>query len=221
MLTALRSPQTSPRGHARCSGAANPRTSACRHGTAWLSTANPGTAMQQQHARSCPATPPLQTFIWCCKPSHSHTPALQILAHSCTSTTNPGTATRQHCKPTHTHAAALQTLAQPRTSTANPHATTHHHCKPSLPAALTLQTLFLPAPLLQSLAQLHADTASPHPSAWAHRTPSHTRAGGAVRPCAPVLAAAGPGSWPRVTADPPEPACPPRRAAASGGPGNN
>lgn len=173
-----------------------------------------------------------------CKPWHGHAAAahtllpchpatanlhlvLQTLAQPHASPANPRTLVHQHNKPRHSHTPALQTHTHSCSSTANPRATTHQHCKPSLPAALTLQTLFLPAPLLQSLAQLHADTASPHPSAWAHRTPSHTRAGGAVRPCAPVLAAAGPGSWPRVTADPPEPACPPRRAAASGGPGNN
>lgn len=133
MLTALRSPQTSPRGHARCSGAANPRTSVCRHGTGWLSTANPGTAMHQQHCRLLPCHPAAANLHL----------VLQTLAQPHARPANPHTLMRQHCKPWHNHAAALQTLAPCCPDTANPlsaHPTapipltaTCRHRKPSSP----------------------------------------------------------------------------------------
>lgn len=156
-----------------------------------------------------------------CKPWHGHAPAAPQAPALPPRRCKPSSVHPRCCKPSRAHTPALQILAHLCTSTANPGTPTRQHCKPSHHATLTLQTLFHPPHCFKpSHNCMRTPQALIPPPGHTARLRTPVR-GGAARPCAPVLAAAGPGSRPRVTAGPPEPACPPRRAAASGGPGNS
>lgn len=179
------------------------------------------------HRRLCNHAPALQTLA---RPGLGTANSCTIACRHCkptyTHTANPRTPTHQHCKSSHVPVWTLQTLTHPCTSTANPRTSQFGRCKPSHTHTAALQTLVPSTLTPHTHAHPHGDPANPRPSASARRQSPRTPAQGGCQPshtpahrCSlPTGARAG---EPCVTARPPVPASPPRRAAGPGGPGNS